>query len=35
VLGAKRIAEAVAYVLSHHREGEPIVIDAANPAPAK
>ncbi len=25
VLGSKRIAEAVAYVFSHHREGEPII----------
>lgn len=33
VLGAKRITEAVAYVLSHHQEGEPIIIDAGSPAP--
>jgi len=35
VLGAKRITEAVAYVLSHHKEGEPILADAAASAPAK
>jgi cytochrome c oxidase cbb3-type subunit 3 len=35
VLGAKRITEAVAYVLSHHQEGEPVVIDAAAAAPAR
>jgi cytochrome c oxidase cbb3-type subunit 3 len=34
ILGPKRITEAVAYVLSHHREGEPI-IDAATLVPAK
>ena len=34
VLGPKRIAEAVAYVLSHHHEGEPI-IDAATVAGVK
>jgi cytochrome c oxidase cbb3-type subunit 3 len=27
VLGAKRISEAVAYVLSYHREGEPVLVD--------
>ena len=35
VLGPKRITEAVAYVLSHHKEGEPIVIDTSVSAPAK
>lgn len=34
VLGPKRITEAVAYVLSHHQEGEPI-IDAAKASLAK
>jgi cytochrome c oxidase cbb3-type subunit 3 len=34
VLGPKRIAEVVAYVLSHHREGETI-IDAATIAGGK
>jgi len=34
VLGAKRITEAVAYVLSHHQEGEPIV-DGSIVVPAK
>jgi cytochrome c oxidase cbb3-type subunit III len=34
LLGPKRITEAVAYVLSRHHEGEPI-IDAASVAPAK
>jgi len=29
VLGSKKISEAVAYVLSHHREGEPIEVQAA------
>jgi cytochrome c oxidase cbb3-type subunit 3 len=33
VLGPKRISEAVAYVLSYHKEGEPIIPDAAS-APA-
>ena len=32
VLGPKRIAEAVAFVMSHHQEGEPIVDAAAAPA---
>jgi cytochrome c oxidase cbb3-type subunit 3 len=31
VLGPKRIAEAVAYILSHHKEGEPIVEASAAP----
>jgi cytochrome c oxidase cbb3-type subunit 3 len=35
VLGAKRITEAVAYVLSHHRQGEPAVKEAAAPVPAQ
>lgn len=30
VLGDRRVAEVVAYVYSHHREGEPVV-DAPNP----
>jgi len=34
VLGARRITEAVAYVMSHHSEGEPI-IDAPDAGPAK
>lgn len=33
VLGPRRVTEAVAYVLSHHQEGEPIVDAAAVPAP--
>jgi cytochrome c oxidase cbb3-type subunit 3 len=32
ILGDRRIGEVVAYVYSHHKEGEP-VIDAANPVP--
>jgi cytochrome c oxidase cbb3-type subunit III len=35
VLGAKKITETVAYVLSLHQEGEPIVIDPAATAPPK
>lgn len=31
VLGTKKITEAVAYILSHHREGEPIEIDSGPP----
>jgi cytochrome c oxidase cbb3-type subunit 3 len=34
VLGPRRITEVAAYVLSHHREGEPVV-DAASLAPVK
>jgi cytochrome c oxidase cbb3-type subunit III len=35
VLGAKKIAAVVAYVLSKHKEGEPILLDpTASPAPA-
>src|ERR1019366_3511464 len=34
VLGAKRISEAVAFVLSYHKEGEPITIDPSG-LPAK
>src|SRR5208283_1654606 len=34
VLGKKRITQAVAYVMSHHQEGEPIV-DASKVPPAK
>jgi cytochrome c oxidase cbb3-type subunit 3 len=34
VLGAKRITQVVAYVLSHHQEGEPIV-DGSTIVPAK
>ena len=34
VLGSKRIAEAVAYVFSHHQEGEPAVTAPATPVPA-
>jgi cytochrome c oxidase cbb3-type subunit 3 len=34
ILGAKKITAAVAYILSKHQEGEPIVIDpAATPKP--
>jgi cytochrome c oxidase cbb3-type subunit 3 len=33
ILGPKRITAAVAYVLSHHREGEPIIDAATLPAP--
>jgi cytochrome c oxidase cbb3-type subunit 3 len=29
VLGAKRISEAVAFVLSYHKEGEPMLVDPA------
>lgn len=32
VFGQKRITEVVAYILSHHKEGEPIIIQAAAPA---
>lgn len=32
VLGSKRISEAVAYVLSYHKEGEPIIDAATLPA---
>ena len=37
VLGAKKITEAVAYILSKHQEGEPILVDpsAAAPVPPK
>ena len=35
VLGAKKITEVVAYVLSKHKEGEPIVLDPAATAPPK
>lgn len=36
VLGPKKITEVAAYVLSHHKEGEPIVMDPnAAPAAAK
>jgi hypothetical protein len=35
VLGAKKITEAVAYLLSKHQEGEPIIIDPAATAPQK
>jgi len=35
VLGPKRIVQAVAYVMSHHREGEPIIDDATPPAGRK
>lgn len=36
VLGAKKIGEVTAYILSKHKEGEPIVIDSsAAPPPAK
>lgn len=33
VLGQKKISEVVAYVLSKHKEGEPIVVDPAAAAP--
>jgi cytochrome c oxidase cbb3-type subunit 3 len=40
-LGVKRVAEVVAYVLNHHKEGEPVtlspdspLLSAAAPAPA-
>jgi hypothetical protein len=32
VLGSRRITEAVAYVLSYHKEGEPVEI-VSSPAP--
>jgi cytochrome c oxidase cbb3-type subunit 3 len=36
VIGAKKSAEAVAYILSFHQEGEPIAVQAAwIPSPAK
>ncbi|MBI4625249.1 MAG: c-type cytochrome [Verrucomicrobia bacterium] len=31
VLGAKKISESVAYILSKHKEGEPIVVDPSAP----
>ncbi len=31
ILGSKRISEAVAYIYSHHREGEPIIAAPAAP----
>ncbi|MBI3886705.1 MAG: c-type cytochrome [Opitutae bacterium] len=31
VIGQKKVAEAVAYVLSHHREGEPVTINPKKP----
>ena len=33
ILGQRKIAEAVAYVLSFHAEGEPMTVQAAPPAP--
>jgi cytochrome c oxidase cbb3-type subunit 3 len=33
ILGPRRITEAVAYVLSHHQEGEPIIDAATLPVP--
>lgn len=33
VLGQRRISEVVAYVMSHHTEGEPVVAAPADPAP--
>lgn len=33
VLGSRKITEAVAYILSKHREGEPITIEGAPPTP--
>jgi cytochrome c oxidase cbb3-type subunit 3 len=33
VLGAKKVGEVTAYILSKHKEGEPIVIEAPAPAP--
>lgn len=30
-LGVKRVAEAVAYILSHHKEGEPVTLAADSP----
>lgn len=35
VLGAKKISEVVAYILSKHTEGEPIEVDPAGTPPAK
>lgn len=35
VLGARKIGEVTAYILSKHKEGEPIVIDPASAPPAK
>ena len=33
VLGPKRITEVVAYVMSHHHEGEPIIDAVTLPGP--
>ena len=30
-LGVKRVSEAVAFVLSHHKEGEPVILSADSP----
>jgi len=35
ILGARKITEVAAYVLSKHNEGEPVVIDPAAAAPPK
>lgn len=35
VLGARKISEVAAYILSKHKEGEPVVIDPAATAPPK
>lgn len=35
VLGPKKVSEVVAYLLSYHREGEPIVIQAPASGPAQ
>jgi cytochrome c oxidase cbb3-type subunit 3 len=34
VLGAKKVADVTAYILSRHKEGEPIVIEPSAPLPA-
>ena len=35
VLGARRAAESVAYVLSYHQEGEPVILAPAPAPPTK
>ena len=35
ILGSKKITEVTAYILSKHKEGEPVIIDPAATAPPK